>query len=374
MSSLEKFRKDLHANPELSEHEVETQKRIRQFLAENGIENPIVVGGTGLIYTFHFGAGPSLLVRVDCDALPIEEINDFEHKSRIAGVSHKCGHDGHTTIGAGLAIKLNENPLSAGTVHILFQPAEENGAGAASVIKEPAFKALKIDHTVALHNIPGAPLHQVIWKKGSFTPAVQSLILKLNGKTSHAAQPLKGRNPAYAIAEIIQYAQEHEQLNEEHENFHLLTPIFSSLGSKDYGISAGYGELHFTIRSWNQNRMERATADLTEAAQRVAKKYQLTVERSIIAAFAVNENNADLVDHITHSAVFLGLQLEEKKEAFPWGEDFGLFTQRIPGAMFGLGAGESTPALHNPDYDYPDELTETGVELFYQIAKNILND
>ncbi|MEQ9186414.1 MAG: amidohydrolase [Cryomorphaceae bacterium] len=370
-TTLKDFRRVLHAHPELSGHERETQKRIKAILASHGITDASDVGRFGTLYTFHFGDGPHLLVRVDIDALPIQETNDFSHRSVSEGISHKCGHDGHATIGVGLAIQLHTQPLLSGTVSVLFQPSEENGEGAQGVLNDAKFDADEYDYVVALHNIPGVALHNVLWRRGNFTPAVQSLVLRLQGKTSHAAEPLKGKNPTYAIAEMIGEALRLEETDEKHPSYRLITPVYSTIGSVDYGISAGYGEIHFTIRSWHQADMDRATEEFMVEVKRIAAHHSLELSTEIVAVFASNQNHDDVIDAIIASSDSLGLTLEEKSEPFPWGEDFGLFTQCIPGAMFGLGSGVNTAALHNPDYDYPDELTTTGVNLFYEISKTI---
>jgi len=363
-------RKQLHANPELSGKEQETQQRIVSFLKDFGVNSGKEVGQFGLIYPFHFGTGPHLLIRVDIDALPIQEINEFQHKSIVEGVSHKCGHDGHTTIGVGLAVRLKNEPLKHGKVTVLFQPAEEIGEGAKGILEDPNFNIEEYDYTVALHNIPGKKMHEILWKKDNFTPAVKSLIIRLTGKTSHAAEPLKGFNPSYAVSEIIQTALDQEETDEKHNNYNLITPVFTQVGSKDYGISAGFGEIHFTIRSWTQEKMDEASELFLSKVKSIALKHHLEVVTEYIAEFASNMNDHCVVDQIVKSGNELGLRTFLKPEPFPWGEDFGLFTQNIPGAMFGLGSGEATPALHNPDYDYPDEITETGINMFYEIAIN----
>ncbi|MEZ4722137.1 MAG: amidohydrolase [Flavobacteriales bacterium] len=373
MSDLRTFRRTLHANPELSGQENGTQQRIREMLAQQNANGSKDVGGTGLLYSFTFGEGPHVLVRVDIDALPIQEINSFEHKSTVPGVSHKCGHDGHTTIGVGLIMKMLSEPYSRGSVDVLFQPAEEIGEGARSVIADPVFDPSKYDYAIALHNIPGAPLHQILWKRDGFTPAVQSLIIRLQGKTSHAAEPLKGFNPAYAISEIIQMARTMEVVDEQHEDYALITPVYSTLGSKDYGISAGYGEVHFTIRSWKQEKMERVCEVFSGMVDTIGDSNKLKVEKEIVAVFAANQNDHHVVDQIIAAAHELQLRSTERVKPFPWGEDFGLFTQHIPGAMFGLGSGENSPALHNPDYDFPDEIINTGINMFYHTIQNLIS-
>ncbi|GAB5538217.1 MAG: amidohydrolase [Salibacteraceae bacterium] len=374
IQKLTKFRKELHAHPELSSKETETQQRIAQFLEQHGIRHGTRVGGTGLLYSMSFGDGPHVLVRVDCDALPIQEINDFEHRSKYDGVSHKCGHDGHTAIGAGLLLKLNQEPLKAGNVDVLFQPAEEIGEGAKAVIADPKFNIDQYDYAMALHNIPGIEMNEIVTKKEEFTPAVQSLVIRLTGKTSHAAEPLKGQNPAYAISEIIHLAKTMEVTDEQHTDYALITPVYSTLGSIDYGISAGYGEVHFTIRSWKQQKMERVTEIFTGLVQTISETNELSLETEILAVFAANFNDNRVVDGMIKAAKDLNLKHNARSKPMPWGEDFGLFTQKIPGAMFGLGSGTSTPALHNPDYDYPDQITETGINMFYETLSNLIND
>jgi amidohydrolase len=366
------FRHDLHRNPELSGCEIRTQKSIQSFLSKFGATSPRKVGNTGLLYSFTFGNGPHILVRVDIDALPILELNEFEYKSELDGVSHMCGHDGHTTIGAGLIAKLLKSPLEGGSVDVLFQPAEENGEGAKAVIDDANFHLSSYDYAIALHNIPGAPMHQVLWKKGSFTPAVQSLIIRLYGKSSHAAQPLKGINPAYAIGEMLHMAKTLEVIDERHPDYALITPICANFGDRDYGIAPGYGEVHFTIRSWEQSKMVRITEVFTNLSKTIATSNNLGIETELTAVFASNQNDSFVSDSIKNAAKKLHLDIKECGRPFPWGEDFGLFTQHIPGAMFGLGAGLDTPALHNPDYDFPDEIIATGVNIFYTTLEEII--
>lgn len=370
--TLTAFRQDLHKHPELSGQEHQTQEKIRAILLEFGANSARKVAQTGLLYSFTFGDGPHILVRVDIDALPIQETNAFKHRSSIEGVSHMCGHDGHTAIGVGLIAKLLKHPLSAGSVDVLFQPAEEIGEGAKAVLSDPNFNISSYDYAIALHNIPGAPLHQLLWKSGSFTPAVQSIAIRLFGKTSHAAQPLKGINPAYAISEIIHMAKTLEVVDERHPDYALITPIHAQLGSIDYGVSPGYGEVHFTVRSWEQEKMERITEVFLNLVGTIADTNNLKMEKEFVAVFSSNKNDSFVTQCIVAAAQKLELEATERSRPFPWGEDFGLFTQNVPGAMFGLGSGSNTAALHNPDYDFPDDLIPTGVNLFYSSIEEIV--
>lgn len=371
---LVKLRKLLHRYPELSGQEVETAKRISGFLNSYKPTKLIEgIGGNGVAAVYsYFGTGPTVLIRCELDALPIEEVNTFEHRSEDEHVSHKCGHDGHMSIVAGLAIHLSKNRPKTGKVVLLFQPAEENGEGAKAVLEDPQFEEIRPDYVFALHNLPGYPMHKVVCRSGSFTASVQSIIIKLHGKTSHAGEPDLGINPALAIAEILQQTNK-LQVPKEEKGFKQVTPIQIEMGEEAYGISAGYGEVKLTIRTWDSDTMEELAADCEKLAKKIGKKYKLKVEIDWTQFFSANQNGEDMVEVIREAAKANGFEFEEKQEPFRWGEDFGLFTEQYKGAMFGIGAGEKTPALHNPDYDFPDEITPTGVKMFASIIDHVLS-
>lgn len=373
IDKLSSIRKTLHANPEVSEQEFKTQEFILNFLAKESSAGITKVGKTGVLASFESNqSGPSVMIRGDIDALPISEVNTFDHKSKSDGVSHKCGHDGHTTILLGLAKLLTEQPISKGKVLLLFQPAEEIGMGAAAVMRDDEFKKENIDYVFALHNLPGYKTHEIVVKENEFTGNVKSIILKMTGKTAHAAEPEQGNNPSMAISEIFAYADKITYNNPAEKDFFLMTPIYSILGDLAYGVSAGYGEVHFTIRSWSTALMEQYSKQIVGFAEETCKKYNLNSDISWTQVFHANINHPEAVDFIRKAATQNKLVINERDFPFRWGEDFGLFTQQYKGAMFGLGAGTDTPALHNPDYDFPDEITETGIRMFYQIIQQIL--
>ena len=156
IEELTVIRKSLHSHPEISGEEYETQKQIIRYLTAKTTAKIQEIANTGVIATFNgLAVGPTVMIRGDIDALPITETNNFEHRSTISGVSHKCGHDGHTCNLLGLAVLLSKEPITKGTILLLFQPAEENGMGAEAVIKDKTFKNINIDYVFALHNLPG---------------------------------------------------------------------------------------------------------------------------------------------------------------------------------------------------------------------------
>lgn len=374
MDEIVEFRRELHQFPELSGCEEATARRIiDKIQAFQPDELHTAIGGNGIIASF-FGKteGPELLFRSELDALPIEETNDFDYQSRNHGIAHKCGHDGHMAILVGLAKQLCNNPIHRGRVHLLFQPAEETGEGASMMLEDAKFPPIHPDYAFALHNLPGYPKHQVLCKAGTFTPAVRSLIISLYGKTAHAAEPENGINPSMAIAKMINSTANLNQVNPTDEDFFLITPVHILVGEKAYGVSAGYGELHLTIRCWSNEKMQRFSDQLLSKFQEIARSEGLLLQTEWTNNFAANDNNRMAVDQIRDAVTQLGITYREMSAPLKWGEDFGCFTQQYPGAMFGLGAGIDTPALHNPDYDFPDELIATGVSIFNTIVGRFL--
>lgn len=367
-------RKHLHKNPELSGKEINTSNYIKQLLKKLFPGNEIhFVAGNGLLITLNGSKkGKHVLFRCELDALPIQEINNFKHKSTTDSVSHKCGHDGHMAILIAVAQHFKDNLIHKGTLSLLFQPAEENGEGAIAVINDKTFQAnCKADYIFALHNVPGYRKHTILCKENIFTPSVISVKVKFSGKTAHAAEPENGINPSYAIARLITTAKELENNNPKSKVYSVLTPVYTNIGTEDYGISAGYGEIGFTLRTWKNSTMVNLREKFMSLVINIAIDHELKYELDWFQEFSSINNHKKAVKTIRDASKAIKLNYIPKKTAFPWGEDFGLFTEKIPGAMFGLGAGKKTPALHNPDYDFPDELIETGSKMFISIFNTI---
>ncbi|GAB3785561.1 amidohydrolase [Spirosoma horti] len=365
-----RFRHELHQFPEVSCEEVDTQKRIKRFVRQFNPTRITEVAQTGLLLQYGDDlAGPVTLIRADIDALPIQEVNTFAHRSKIDGVSHKCGHDGHAAILTRLASLLARKPVAKGRVYLVFQPAEENGKGADAVLTDPAFSGIHPDRAFALHNLPGYEQGVIVCKPGSFTASVLTLIATFDGKVSHSAEPEKGLNPAYTMADFLLKTRPLQNTDPGSDSFALITPIYTTMGEKSYGISAGYGEVHLTLRTRNAKRMEALTTQLLALLAELSAESGLDIKTGYTEAFVANENDTDAFEQIKRSALTLGYAFVEKQEPFKWGEDFGLFTQHFTGAMFGIGNGEDSPALHNDDYDFNDNLIEPAAQLFFELIE-----
>ena len=375
IENLKLLRKELHRYPELSGQEIETAGRIKKFIEKYHtakiIEN---IAGNGLAVVHAFSnSGPTIVIRCELDALPIEEDNYFEYRSSNEGISHKCGHDGHMAIVAGLIYWLKEQDFKNGKVVLLFQPAEETGTGAPSVLMDDRFSELNPDYIFALHNIPRQPLHSIITLNGNFSSTVQSVAIELKGKESHSAEPEHGVNPALCIAELIQKFSVLNNNDAGKEDFRLCVPIYSSMGVKSYGISAGFGEIHYTLRTKSIDKMEGLKQEVDSILLEVCSKHKLPHTAKWFDYFPAVVNDEFCTEVITEAAKTYDYDIINKSAPFKFGEDFGWFSERYKAAMFGIGAGIESPALHQANYDFPDEIIETGMNMFKGIIDKILS-
>ena len=366
------IRRELHQHPELSGHEARTARfvedKLQAFHPTKVIRH---VGGHGLLVEYFFSEdGPTVLFRADMDAVAVQEPDDIPHHSQTPGVAHKCGHDGHTTILLRFARMLSERPLPKGRVLLLFQPAEENGSGSKAVLDTKVLDYYKIDKAFALHNIPGYPASAVLCKEDSFTCAVVSVSITLTGKTSHAAEPQKGISPIPATLNIVDELLRWNNTDIQSDDYFLSTIVEIHVGEEAYGVSAGNSVIRATLRAKTDKLLHQHAQQLKELVATECKRTpDLQHEMEWLEPFSANETDPQSVGMIKNAALRNNLPYIELQTPFSWGEDFGLFTQQYKGAIFGLGSGENCAPLHSPQYDFPDEVIETGATLFYTIAE-----
>lgn len=374
-ASLTDFRRELHAHPETAGQEKSTAERLKRFISpfkpDSIKEN---IGGNGIAFIFKGRQpGKKIMFRADLDALPIKEISELEYRSVYSDRAHLCGHDGHMTILAGLARELHKNRPLKGEIILLFQPSEETGEGAAMVLNDHKFtSAIQPDYVFALHNLPGFPAGSVIINNGIFSSASVGLTVCLHGKSSHAAEPAKGNSPVKALSRIIDALHDVRQRKELFRDFILGTVVHINLGEKRFGTSPEYGEISMTLRAYRDDDMEVLKEKVTDAVKNICREEKIRFESEWKEEFLSLENAPYPVDIIKKAAGLSGLELIEMDEPFKWSEDFSHFTRSHEGAMFGLGAGMDQPALHNPDYDFPDEVIVPGINMFLNIC-NLIN-
>lgn len=370
---VSRLRHELHQFPEVAHQEKDTAKRILAFLAETQADQIIdKIGGNGIIATYKGEkAGKSILFRAELDALPIAEVNQFDYRSKTENKSHKCGHDGHMAILCGLASLLQDRNSFSGTIHLLFQPAEETGEGAQKMLEDEKMKNIRADYAFALHNLPGFEKGEVVVKSGIFAAASKGMIVKLKGKPSHASHPKDGINPTFAATQILQLFHEMPNMHSALEEVVQITPVGIQIGQKAFGTSAGEGELYATIRTYDNALMESISAGLKQKIKRIGELNKLTTTVDWTEEFQAVENSKEGVEWVKTAAKKLELSITEAKNPFPWSEDFGQFGKRFPLCLFGLGSGKDHPQLHNEDYDFPDEIIPHGIQLFNEIIQHI---
>lgn len=367
------LRRELHRAAELSGREEATAGIIRRTL-EALRPDRIVAGLAGHGLAAHWRArrpGAAVLVRCELDAVPVADPDGLPHASRTRGVAHKCGHDGHMAVAVAVAARLAEQPPAAGSVTVLFQPAEETGEGGARVLADPAFAGLEPDVAVAAHNLPGFPLGAVILRDGSFAFASTGAAIRFEGAESHAAEPERGRSPAPALAAAILALQRLGSPDRLRTDRGAVTVTHARLGEPSFGTSPGSGDLFATLRSGSDEDL----AELRSAVEALVK--EVSGDHGVEAAvewrepFPATCNDPEVVARVEACARRLGLEIVRPRAPFRWSEDFGHFTARFPGALFGLGAGEEHAPLHHPGYDFPDELIAPGAELIAALVRDL---
>lgn len=372
-AELISLRRELHRRPELSSQERETAARIVVELGRSGADEILIDLGThGVAAVFDSGVeGPTVLFRCELDALPITEISTFGWRSEIEGKGHLCGHDGHMVILCGLARHLEANRPARGRVVLLFQPAEETGAGAADVIADPRFARIRPDFAFALHNLPGLPLGAVGVRSGPFTFASEGLAIRLTGRTSHAAQPEAGVSPAAVMVRLVEALPALPATLGHTPGHSLVTLSHARLGEAAFGISPGEADVWATIRAIDDGLQAELMGKAEALARELAAAGGLGVDFDRHENFAAGHNDEEAVAFIDKAAVALGVSRVEVGDPFRWSEDFGRFGSVAKTGLFVLGSGEDHPRLHNPDFDFPDELIPTGVGLFAVIVRDL---
>lgn len=358
MTDLVSLRRELHAKAETAFEEHATAKHLEAWLAQHGLEPVARPGKTGLLYDF--GEGKTVLLRSELDALPLDEDTGAHHAAEEN--HHACGHDGHMAMLAGALAKLAKDPPCR--VLAFFQPAEESGEGMAACLDELP----EADLCFAFHNIPGAPLGQVLVRQGPAAAASVGLRLRFEGSTSHAAEPWAGHNPVPAMAETVRLAQAAPMERLRFGDQAMVAFVEASAGGPRYGTSTGDAMLGMTLRAGTDGQLD-ALVDAVVAGAKARAGTDIDVSQERIEPFPATTNHDDAVAIVRRAADAAGLDSTTPDRPFAWSEDFGHLTAKVPGALIGIGSGEDQPNLHSPRYDFPDDLIDHGVRLWCAIVE-----
>lgn len=371
---LAEWRRGLHRMPELSGQEEGTARAVSAMLAAAGADRVLSgLGGHGVAAVFQGQEpGPTVMFRAELDGLPIQEISDAPHRSGVAGRAHACGHDGHMAMLAAMARGFGRQRPQRGRAVLLFQPAEEDGTGAVAVIADPAFGHIRPDIAFACHNMPGLPFGSVALAKGPANCASAGMRIVLTGRTAHASAPETGLSPMVAIARLMPALTALGGGAWLTSDFAMVTVTHAALGEACFGVAPGQAEVWCTLRTLNDARMRRLREEAEALARRVAAEGGLGIQIGYQDVFDHCENAAEAVAHLHRALEAEGIPHGPQGLPLRASEDFGRFGQLAQAAMFLLGAGEDRPSLHNPDYDFPDELIAIGARIFMRVARDIL--
>ena len=375
IAELTDFRRELHRFPEVSGEEERTAATIRAALGPLKPDQIVTgLGGHGVAAVFNGEApGETVLFRAELDALPIEELGSPPHRSTIPGKGHMCGHDGHMTILLALGRLVARRRPAWGRVILMFQPAEENGAGAAAVLSDPRFAALKPDWAFALHNMPGLPLGHATLRAGTMMCASQGLRIHLTGKTAHASMPETGTSPVHAVARLIPALLALGPGGALDERFRMVTITHTRIGEPAFGISPGYAELWVKLRTREDGPMAALYAEAAALVRAEAARDGLAVDLATQDAFSATVNDAAAIARLTAALEALSIPHDERNLPLRGSEDFGRFGEAgAKMAMMFLGSGERHAQLHNPDYDFPDDLIAIGTGIFHKVMRDLL--
>ena len=372
------WRHYIHENPEIAYEEHNTSDFIATKLTEFNIEIHRGLGGTGIVGVIHGkdnGASKkSLGIRADIDALPMTEKTNLSYSSKNDGKMHACGHDGHTTMLLGAAKYLAETKNFLGTVYCIFQPAEEGGnAGAKSMIKDGLFSKFNIDSVWGIHNWPGVPVGQAVIHEGFAMAGGDIIVITIEGKGGHAAQPQFSNDPMVSAGLTITALQSciSRQLNPFDQSVLSLTKIE---GGTAFNVIPDKVTIGGTLRSTNTDTRNDMLEKIKHAAQGACSVNNCSVNIEIRPGYPSTIN--DKKSAIFASSVFensFGINsLNKEEKPTMTSEDFSYMLQEKPGAYIWLGAGKKSEKLHSAHYDFNDELLPIGAEYWASLAEKTL--
>ncbi|MGN7295052.1 M20 aminoacylase family protein [Rhizobium sp. SAFR-030] len=376
MPELVAVRRYLHQHPELGLSEFKTSDFIAAQLTALGYEVTRGLGQTGLVATLRNGSGTRAIgIRADIDALPITEETGAEHTSLNTGMMHACGHDGHTAMLLGAAKSLSERRNFDGTVHLIFQPAEENFAGAKLMIDDGLFDRFPCDAVFGLHNEPALPFGKIAVKEGPIMAAADECLIVVNGRGGHGAEPQDASDPIVCGASIIMALQTVVS-----RNLHPMEQAVVTIGAFNAGKASNViperAEMAITIRSFDQTVRDMLETRIREVAEGQAASYGMSVTITYERGYEPTINHAAETDFVRSVAQRVVGQenVVDLPRPSMGSEDFAFMLAERPGSYFLLGTGrtDNDPPLHHPRFDFNDDALPIGVAMWVEIAETFL--
>ncbi|WP_271008349.1 M20 aminoacylase family protein [Paucibacter sp. B51] len=377
---IQRLRRDIHAHPELCFQEQRTSDLIAQTLSEWGIPVHRGLGTTGVVGIVKNGTSERAVgLRADIDALPMTEHNTFAHASTQPGKMHACGHDGHTAMLLAAAKHLATNRNFDGTVYLVFQPAEEGGGGAREMIKDGLFKLFPMEAMFGAHNWPGMPAGAFALKTGPVFASSNEFKITLRGKGAHAAMPHLGVDPVPAACQMVQAFQTIISRNKRPAEAGVISVTMIHAGEATNVIPDAC-VIEGTVRTFTLELLDLIERRMEEMAQGIASAFEVSCEFKFRRNYPPTINHPAETEfvHQTLSAM-VGPEMVQEFEPTMGAEDFSFFLQEKPGCYFLIGNGDGSHrigghgmgpcTLHNPSYDFNDELIPLGGSMWVQLAE-----
>jgi hippurate hydrolase len=369
------WRRDLHAHPELLYDVHRTAASVAEKLRSFGCDEVVTgIGRTGVVGVIRGGKGGERVIglRADMDALPIEEANDVPHKSTVPGRMHACGHDGHTAMLLGAARYLTETRNFAGTAVVIFQPAEEGGAGGKAMVRDGLMERFRIEEVYGMHNYPGLPVGEFALRPGPLMAAADRLTIEIEGRGGHAARPHIAIDPVLVGAQIVNQIQSIVARNVDPLHAAVVSICVFQAGSTD-NVIPQTAHLRGTARSLTPEVRDLLERRINEVVSGTAQLYGATARLTYLRDYPVTRNHERQAAFAASvAAQVVGAERVDEAVAPVMGaEDFSFMLEARPGAFIFVGNGDSQ-GLHHPAYDFNDEVIPIGTSYWVRLVETAL--
>lgn len=370
------WRRDFHENPEIMYETVRTAAKVADLLRSFGLDEVVTgIGQTGVVGVIrgkNGGSGRVIGLRADMDALPIEEMTGLPYASKTPGKMHACGHDGHTSMLLGAAKYLAETRNFNGTAVVIFQPAEEGGAGAKAMIDDGLMTRWAIDEVYSLHNLPGLPVGEFAIRKGPIMAATDEFRITITGRGGHAAKPHETVDPIIVGTQIVSALQTIASRAVNPLDSVVVSVTIFEAGTA-FNVIPETATLRGTIRSLTDSTRDLAEKRLNDIVNALCTAYGATAEIEFRRGYPVTSNHDDQTDFAVSVAEEIAGPERVQKETEPMmgGEDFSYMLLERPGAYIFAGNGDSA-SLHHPRYNFNDGLIPAGSSYFVRLVEKAL--
>ena len=373
---LKTWRQHIHAHPEMAFKEYDTAAFVAERLREFGLTVHEGIAGTGVVGTLTKGGGNRAIgLRADLDALPIVEANTFEHASKTPGVMHACGHDGHTCMLLGAAAYLAKAETFSGTVHFIFQPAEENEGGAKTMIEAGLFEQFPVEAVYGMHNIPGIPVGHFAVKPGPMLAAFDIFDITVVGRGGHAAIPQQTVDPLLIGTKIVEALQTlgAREINPQEP---AVLSVTQFEGGDAYNVIPDQVRIAGCTRCFSVRVQTQLEQSIQRIASGIASSFGATVEYRYERRYPPTVNSIEETEFAARAAIATSGPEAVNRNPTPsmGSEDFAFMLLEKPGCYIwiGNGDGEGSCMIHNPGYDFNDDILPIGASYWSHLVAQLL--